>query len=207
MRILRLLHGGLAGAAVASGAMLVVLIFVRALGGVRVNWFILLLFLLAAALIGGLLQGLMVYAGGEVASFIVAPTGGTTPYTPTFSHIEALEIRGDLDGAEREWSASCAEHPENALVWVKAADFHLRLRKDPLAARSRYQHVRDLPRAHPDLVRYASQKLVDLHLGPLADEGRALVEMRRLIDRFPGTREAEEARAVLARLKESRRAD
>lgn len=207
MRILRLLHGGLAGAAVAAGAMLMVLLFVRALGGLRIDWFIALIFLFAAGLIGGLLQGLLVHAGGEVASFIVAPTGGTTPYTPTFSHIEALEIRGDLDGAEREWSSSCAQHPENAVVWVKAADFHLRLRKDPLAARTRYQHVRDLPHAHPDLVRYASQKLVDLHLGPLADEGRALVELRRLIDRFPGTREAEEARVVLARLKESRRAD
>ena len=47
--------------------------------------------------------------------------------------------------------------------------------------------------------------LVDLHLGPLEDEGRALVELRRLIDGFPGTREAEMAREALAKLKESRR--
>ena len=45
---------------------------------------------------------------------------------------------------------------------------------------------------------------IHLHLGPLEDEGRALVEMRRLIDRFPGTVEADQARAALARIKTDR---
>jgi hypothetical protein len=49
--------------------------------------------------------------------------------------------------------------------------------------------------------RYVSQKLIDLYLGPLAGEGRALVELRRLIERHPGTREAEGARSAIAGLK------
>jgi len=45
---------------------------------------------------------------------------------------------------------------------------------------------------------------VDLHLGPLADEGKAMVALRRLIDGYPDTREAAEAREALARLKAAR---
>ena len=204
MTPLRILRAGLGGGLTAAGAMVIVMIFVRGLGGFAPDWWVILLVLGGAALIGALLQGSLVTAGGEVAGAIVAPSGKSTPYTPTFSHIEAMQIRGDLDGAERAWDEARASHPDHALVWVKSADFHLRLRGDALTARGQYQHVRDLSHANADLVRYASQKLIDIHLGPLADEGRALVELRRLIDRFPGTREAEDARVVLARLKAER---
>jgi len=157
--------------------------------------------------LGGIAWGInyaLQQSSERFAMQIYAPSGSTNAYTPTFSHIDALEARGDLDGAAKAWEEACAEHPGNALVWVKAADFHLRSRGDPVAALERYRHVRDLAGVQVDLARYASQKLVDLHLGPLADEGRAMVELRRLIDRFPGTREAEEARGALARLKAAR---
>jgi len=163
-------------------------------------------------LLGGLVLGTIAWAinyalisgSARIATGVHMPTGDTTAYQPTFSHIEAIEIRGDLDGAAQAWADACAEHPTNALVWVKAGDFHLRLRKDPASALTHFRVVRDLPGAGPELVRYAQAKIVDLHLGPLADEGRALVELRRLIERFPGTREAEQARAALARLKAER---
>ncbi len=204
MRIVDWLHAGLGGAIVGAGAMLLVAVFVTGMGGGFFTLPLVLLFVLGGAVVGGVVQGAVVAASGQAARAVVAPSGRTTPYTPTFSHIESMQVRGDLDGAERAWEEACAAHPGQALVWVKCADFHLRLRGDAHAARLRYQHVRDLAHASDDLVRYASQKLIDLHLGPLADEGRALVELRRLIDRFPGTREADDARAVLARLKAAR---
>ena len=64
--------------------------------------------------------------------------------------------------------------------------------------------TREIPGASRELVRYAQTKIVDLYLGPLKDEGRALVELRRLIEGFPGTHEAEQARAALARIKTER---
>lgn len=204
MRILSLLHNGLAGALATAGAVLVVMIFVRALGGVALSWPFAVLLVLLAAGVGGVIQGIVVRTGGSLATALVQPSGRTTPYTPTFSHIQAIAVRGDLEGATKAWSEACAEQPGNAQVWVKAADFHLRTLADPAAALPLYQHVRDLPTASPELVRYASQKLVDLYLGPLADEGRALVELRRLIERFPGTVAADEARAALTRLKDAR---
>lgn len=146
-------------------------------------------------------------SAARMASGIYSPDGASTAYTPSFSHIEALEIRGELDGAAEAWELAVHEQPSSALTLVRAADFHLRARKDPQAALELFMRARALDTGNEDLRRYVQQKLVDLHLGPLADEGRALVELRRLIDGFPGTREAESARAALAELKARRASD
>jgi hypothetical protein len=135
---------------------------------------------------------------------IYTPSGDTTAYTPTFSHIEALEIKGDLEGAAAAWEAAILEQPESVITIVRAADFHLRARKDPSAALEFYLRARALNSGTADMRRYVQQKLVDLYLGPLADRGRAMVELRRLIDAFPDTREAAGARSALAELKQSR---
>lgn len=204
LRTIDMLHGGLGGALVSGGAAVMVMVFVAGLGGKSLPFPLAILAVMVAALLGGVVQRAVVGGAGKAALGIVAPSGDTTAYIPTFSHIEALEIRGDLDGAADAWADACLTHPTNALVHVKAADFQLRLRKDPVAALGIYRTVRDLPQASRELVRYAQAKIVDLHLGPLNDQGRALVEMRRLIEAFPGTREAEEARAAIARLKAER---
>lgn len=146
-------------------------------------------------------------AGARLARSIYAPSGASTAYVPTFSQIEALEIRGDLDGAASAWDEEIARSGDQIGVLVKAADFHLRARKDAQRALELFQRARATGSGGADMRRYVQQKLVDLYLGPLKDEGRALVELRRLIDAFPGTREAEAARDSLAAIKASRSTD
>jgi hypothetical protein len=157
------------------------------------------------AFMGWGINRLLLSTGERVATTIYAPSGKTTAYTPTFSHIETLEIRGDLDGAARAWDETIAEHPTNALVRVRAADFHLRGRSDAARAVEHYRAARDLGTANDELRRYIGQKLADLYLGPLGDEGRAMGELRRLIDMFPDSREAQSAREALAAIKAERR--
>jgi len=48
---------------------------------------------------------------------------------------------------------------------------------------------------------YASSRLVDLYDGPLNEPGRALVELRRIIERFPSSAVAKGARDALPRLR------
>lgn len=48
---------------------------------------------------------------------------------------------------------------------------------------------------------YVTNRLVDLLAGPLGDAGRACVELRKLIERYPGSANAQRAREALARLK------
>lgn len=47
----------------------------------------------------------------------------------------------------------------------------------------------------------ASNRLVDLYLGPLAEPGKALRELRRLADEHAGTPVGDGARAAIARMK------
>ncbi len=154
--------------------------------------------------IGRSIARLLFGAGASLVTSVYSPSGDTTAYTPTYSHIEALEVKGDLDGAASAWDAAVAENPGHHLTLVRAADFHLRLRNDPEAALERYQQARALGGGSADAKRYVQQKIVDLYLGPLRDEGRAMVELRRLIDAFPGTREAIGARDALAEMKRMR---
>jgi hypothetical protein len=141
---------------------------------------------------------------GGAASSLYTPSGDSTAYTPTFSHIDTLIIRGDFDGAATAWEVAILDNPTNAGVLVKAADFHLRDRKDPTTALSLYLRARQLNAGGVDLRRYVQQKIVDIYLGPLNDEGRAMAELRRLIDAFPQSREAEAAREALATIKAKR---
>jgi hypothetical protein len=48
---------------------------------------------------------------------------------------------------------------------------------------------------------YVANRLIDLYSGPLADPGRALVELRRLIDKYPRSAAAGHARDALSALK------
>lgn len=158
----------------------------------------------AGAFIGWGINRALLTASARAAASIYAPSGNTTAYTPTFSHIETLEIRGDLDGAAEAWDEAIGENPDNALVRVRAADFHLRARKDHARAVAIYREARDLGTANDELRRYIGQKLADLYLGPLGDEGKAMGELRRLIDLFPGSREAAAAREALTAIKAQR---
>lgn len=142
--------------------------------------------------------------GAALVDSVYSPSGDSTAYTPTFSHIEALEIRGDLDGAADAWAAEVVQAPDHMLTVIRAADFHLRARKDADAAMELFVRARTIGAGTPDLRRYVQQKIVDLYLDQLRDDGRAMVELRRLIDGFPGTREAEGARVALAELKARR---
>jgi hypothetical protein len=150
-------------------------------------------------------------ASARAAGAIYSPSGSSTAYVQRFSHIDALTIRGALEEAAEAWTAAMAEQPTSMVVAVRAADFHLRERRDPAQALTLYLHARALAaQAAPgtdsrDLQRYIQQKVVDLYLeGPTVDEGRAMVELRRLADSFPGTPEADGARASLSSLRAQR---
>lgn len=204
MRFVEWVEDGLAGALVTGGAALMVMVFTG--GGLKLSVFEMAAIVAGAAFFGAVVQGATVRSTGAVVRAAVQPSGDTTRYTKTFSHIEALEIRGNLDGAEYAWAAECAANPLVPLVWIKAGDFHLRLRRDAPRALEYYRYVRDLEGASTESARYASQKIIDILLGQgsdpaFADRGKAMGELRRLIERFPGTREADAAREALTKLK------
>lgn len=134
----------------------------------------------------------------------VAPSGSTTPYEYAFSYEQALAAKGDVVGAIAAYEAYLRESPHNVEAHVQAAELHAKSGNTTRAIEL-FRAVRNVPGVSSVRDVYASQRLVDLYRGPARDEGRALVELRRLVERYPDTDTAVRAREALGALKSDRR--
>jgi hypothetical protein len=164
-----------------------------------------LLLALALALLAGLFAYWMplrfIRAAGDVALAFTGATGKSTPYEEQFSYQDSLEARGDVAGALASYEAVITERPTAVAPRLRAADLYARRGQNPRRAAELFRELRELPGASRRDALYASSRLVDLYDGPLNEPGRALVELRRIIERHPGTRVADGARDALPRLK------
>lgn len=136
----------------------------------------------------------------ELTKQLVMPDAKGT-YAPQYSHIQALEVQERYAEALASWLQVAESQPGNPSPLLRGADLLLRQLKDAPAALELYERVRRMPDIGEEHVRYASQKIIDIHLAPGGDAGRALVELRRFITMFPERREADGARAAIARIK------
>lgn len=169
---------------------------------------VLLSALLGAIVAGGLLAAAVYLVAnrfadtaGGVAQAFTMPSGDSTPYEPGFSHQESLAIRGDMAGALASYEAIIAEQPTAIPPRLKAAEHYASGNRDPRRAAELFREIRDIPGCSVRDAVYASTRLADLYDGPLAEPGRALVELRRIIERYPDTPMARHARAALPALK------
>ena len=176
---------------------------------------------LAGGALAGGLQGMLIFGvGGAVTGCIVAwvawrvasaagagfrafiqPSGSSTPYQATYSYEESLAARGDVSGAVEAYERRMIEHPRDVELRVRAAELLAREGGDPARAAAVFREIRTIPGVAAERVLYATQRLVDLYHGPLNDDGRALVELRRIVESFPGSRAASHAREAIRRLK------
>ena len=110
-------------------------------------------------------------------------------------------MRGQVDDALASYEAIIAERPAMTAVRLRAAALYASRGNDPRRAAELLREVMALPdvSARDDIA--ASNRLIELLMGPLAEPGRAMVELRRLMDRHPGTDAAARARLTLAELK------
>jgi hypothetical protein len=137
---------------------------------------------------------------GRAFGAFIQPSGNSSPYQRTYSAEDALAARGDIVGALRAYEAIVAADPSDVMARRKGADLHAR-HGDPRRAAELFAEIRRIPAVPRSDQLYASQRLIDLLLGSLGDKGRALVELRRLVETFPGTREAAGARIAIDRMK------
>lgn len=128
--------------------------------------------------------------------------GSSTPYEEQHSYQQALVMQGKLGEALESFEAVVAEQPTAATARIRAAELYARDGGNPRRAAELFREVQRIDSASAGQVIYATNRLVDLLTGPLDDPGRALVELRRLIDRFPGNPATDRAREALKTLKE-----
>jgi tetratricopeptide (TPR) repeat protein len=151
-----------------------------------------------AAAVVGLRAGT---AAGEVAQRVYMG-GASTPYEESFSQEQALVMQRDYAGALALYEQRILLAPGEPRVRMAAADLYRTYGENPKRAAELYREVQRIPEIMSGHDVYVSNKLADLYLGPLKEPGRALVEFRRLIERYPGSVAADHARAALANLKE-----
>ncbi len=127
--------------------------------------------------------------------------GSATPYEEQHSYQQALVMQGKLDQALESFEAIVVEQPSAVSARIKAAELYARDKGNAQRAAELFREVQWINSATAGQVIYATHRLVDLLTGPLDDPGRAVVELRRLIERFPGNPAVERSRDALRVLK------
>jgi hypothetical protein len=116
------------------------------------------------------------------------------------SLVQSLVARGAMEEAGAMYDALLVEHGYDDVLARDAVAFHTHGGGDPRRAESILRGMRAAEPARHEY--FATQRLIDLYLGPLAEPQRALTELRRLADRFPGTREADGALLAIAEIRQ-----
>ena len=110
-------------------------------------------------------------------------------------------MRGQIDDALASFEAILQGNPGAVRPRVRAAELYAREKGNHVRAAQLLTEVQHIEAAGTGDFVYATHRLVDLYTGPLNEPGRAMVELRRLIERLPGTPAADQAREALATLK------
>jgi hypothetical protein len=128
--------------------------------------------------------------------YLIWPSGSSTPYEHSYSSEQALAARGDEAGALAAYDAAMRLRPMDPEPRFQVAEMLLRSSRPERAARY-FTQARRLSPNNRSRELYATQRLIDLYWGKLQDYPRARAELRQLITRFPGTREASSAQKLL----------
>ena len=132
---------------------------------------------------------------------VLTAGASTTPYEEQFSQEQALVMQRDYAGALELFEQRMKLAPNEPRVRLAAADLYSTHGENPKRAAELYREVQRIPEVMSGHDIYASNKLADLYLGALNEPRRALVEFRRLIERYPGSTAANHARRALENLK------
>jgi hypothetical protein len=168
--------------------------------------------LATAYLVAGALIGMIIFGGGAflfiwgvsrgagrgIESF-VHPSG---EYNRDYSREDSLVARGDVPGAIASFKVICDAEPENLEARLRAAELH---RKNGTFddASALYREVQSKSVRSRDDV-HASLRLIDLYLAWPEHEGRSMRELKRLIDKYPGSEIEKRSKSALADLKRER---
>ena len=175
--------------------------------GAGMGWLI----LMAGAAIGALTGVLFLVfkllaapSADALLTFLGAQSGSSTPALKGYSAIEALVARGRYQDAASSYRRELRSDPGDIEARSRLAQLLLDRLDDPAGAARMLIEARDLTRHEPQKIGYAL-RLVDLYRSRLNDRGKALVELRRLVDTFPDSPHSDGARSELAQLLEEAR--
>jgi hypothetical protein len=133
---------------------------------------------------------------------LMANVGLTRP-GEGYSAIESLAARGHTEAAAEAYAERARNHSERAEATLRRAALLAGPLKEPETAAVELDSLRAAPLSKRDDFR-VGLALVELYEHHLDDPGRAMTELRRLIDRYPTAQDARRLRAALGELKAER---
>jgi tetratricopeptide (TPR) repeat protein len=185
------------GISITGGAILLAAGRVRAsLVGVISILIVSALFGLAVVVVATLISN----AAGNAYKHLMVD-GSSTPHKEQYSYQQALVMQGKLDEALESFEAVIAAKPDAADACIKAAELYARDKGNAVRAAELFRQVQRIPGVSTGEDVYAANRLIDLLNGPLKEPGRALVELRRMVEKYPGSVAADHARDAIAALK------
>jgi hypothetical protein len=119
----------------------------------------------------------------------------------SLSLVQSHVARGDADAASALFDELLEKHGYDDELCRAAVDFHMLGGGDLRRAEAILRSMRAADPARHE--RFATQRLIDLFLGPLNESQRALPELRRIADRYGGTAEGHGAMHAIARIRAS----
>jgi hypothetical protein len=158
----------------------------------------------------GLLVRVMMWRilyGSEKVVRVMLEGGSSTPYVEQYSYQQTLVMRGKVDEALESYEAIIAEPNSPIDARMRAAELYVRERKNYTRAAELLQEVIRHPACKSGEEIYAANRLADLLSNHLGEPGKALVQLRRLADRYAGTPAGDRAREALRALKSITRRD
>lgn len=173
------------------------------LRGIEGSWRHLAAVVLAVALVAvglGVIKAVQWMFSAAFLGFV--QPGGSSRGPASHSKAEALAASGRLDEAAAEFESTRAQGGGNIASLRAEAEVHAGSNGDPRRAEELFLRIRKAPDASVADELYASHRLIDLYLGPLADSGRVMVELRRMAERFPNTVDGHGALAALKQRRE-----
>jgi len=150
---------------------------------------------------------LFMHPAAIVAQFYLLPTGASTPYQEQFSREQALVMQGRVPEALALFEQRIAADPGAVEARIQAAELYATHGANPARAAGLFREVQRLPGLTSGQDMYVGNRLADLYVGPLATPARALVELRRLLDRYPDSRMTPQLRQAITTLKARHVAD
>lgn len=149
------------------------------------------------------IMGVFRFATGSLDRF----TKGAGTYEHTFSYEESLLARGNYAEAISAYERHAAEGTGGAIVMLRAADLHIKHGNNAKRASELFRAAQNVPAVSPADHLYATNRLIDLYTGPLANPDAAVSELRRLIAMYPSSPAAGHARTALVNLKRQLRTE
>jgi hypothetical protein len=153
-------------------------------------------FLIVFVITLGIVEG-----AGSIMGTVHNPSGKSTPVRREYSYPESLAVRGRYDEAIDAYQVCCVDFPEDPEPYVRIA----RIYRDNLEQleESVFWFKRARSEATVDRGRelLITQEIIEIYTNKLDSPKRAIPELARIKDRFPGDATAEWASTEIDRMR------